>query len=58
MNSRFNKICTMCKTGQNLLELDPESPFCPYISLYKDNNCPMFKEISNEANTKKDEVVG
>lgn len=46
-NIKF-KICTVCATGKKLLELDPSSPFCPYLSLYKDNRCPMFEEAENK----------
>lgn len=47
------KICTKCKTGADLVALDRSECFCMYITLCKNNECPMFKNIGLKEKTVK-----
>ena len=41
------KICSICKTGMETYLLDPHELFCPYLHFYKENDCKMFRSLSN-----------
>jgi len=43
-----NKLCSRCKTGKAMYELDKSSPFCPYLELHNGKTCSMFVELEKE----------
>ena len=36
------QICSRCKTGKYMYELDPKSEICPYIGFWKKNKCHFY----------------
>ena len=53
-SSRFwkKKICTSCKTGKELLELDNRSFACPYIRCLKNNKCSFYEQLESSRGIK------
>jgi len=36
------KMCANCKTGADLLELDPKAPFCPKLYQLTNSRCKSY----------------
>ena len=49
-------LCSYCKTGADSYKLDSHQPFCPFLSVYKDGMCIMFKGLSEYKNETKRNV--
>lgn len=44
------KLCPNCKTGYEMLRLDPKEPVCPYLHLHNGENCTGFVPLNSVQN--------
>ncbi|MBE6912324.1 MAG: hypothetical protein E7473_07350 [Ruminococcaceae bacterium] len=47
-----NKICSRCKTGKEMYELDENSVQCPFIESVRNGKCNMFVPMPGEEKKK------
>ena len=41
------ELCPTCKTGEELLKLDPKEPICPNLYLHTEEDCGYY--VSNKS---------
>ena len=45
-------ICSRCKTGKDLVLLDPRAPECPYLACFGKDGCPFFRRLEKAYKTR------
>ena len=45
ISSPKSNLCSHCKTGMDMIQLDASEPMCPYISHHNGENCSMYKSL-------------
>ncbi len=46
-------MCSRCKTGAELLQLDCRNPVCLYVNCIVEDECPFFAPIEKDDELKK-----
>ena len=48
MNEDKKQLCPNCKTGADVLKLDPNEPMCPYMEFHSGQTCTKYVPIEKE----------
>ena len=48
MNDDKKQLCPNCKTGADILKLDPHEPMCPYMEFHNGQTCTKYVPIEKD----------